>query len=63
MVKRRRAFKPKDTRCMDCANAVPCCEEGRGCEWSILSKPVPGWTAVKTGTSYRVMDCPKYREG
>ena len=63
MVKRRRQFQKSDTLCFECVHSVPCAERRRGCEWSVLGKPVPGWEAEKTGTSYRIKVCPRYRKG
>jgi len=62
MVKRRRAFNKKGTLCFECENAVPCAEKGNGCEWSIAFRPVPGWKATQTGTSYRVIECPRFKK-
>lgn len=63
----------KNTKCWDCAHAVPNYKEGHGCEWSIAYKPVPGWnaelrririsnsdTVVLWLDSYYVEDCPKF---
>lgn len=59
---KRRAMRRAPSICWDCDHSVPCLEERRGCRWSIEEKPVPGWEAIKTGTSYRVIRCPKFRK-
>lgn len=61
MIRRRRKLN-RESICLGCINSVPCVEDRRGCEWSIRYMPVPGWKAVKTGTSYLVSACPKYRK-
>ena len=61
MIKRRRKLR-SETKCWSCIHSSPCPEKGIGCEWSVCSIPVPGWTAVKTGTSYFVVECKKYQE-
>lgn len=55
-----------DTICWSCANATGMCN------WSSKLEPVEGWTAIekpivvgkeKTKPSYKVIDCPEFREG
>ena len=54
--------------CIDCQNAVPNAEKGRGCPWSERFEPVPGWTAELTmvnknwnsGMTYEITDCPLF---
>lgn len=60
MIRRRRLLRQTESKCWSCKHSVPCLEDRRGCEWSILGSPVRGWEATKTGTSYRVTNCPKY---
>ena len=62
MIKRRRQLNRQETICWECAHSLPRPEQGIGCEWFCVDKPVPGWTAVKTGTSYIVRKCPKFEE-
>ena len=49
------------SKCWDCVNAVP--DGQNGCSWSRYLKPVDGWTVTKGERSYRVMDCPAFKEG
>lgn len=51
--------------CWSCLNAVPNVEIGRGCEWSRLLQPVPGWDAEmvvmrEVGPTWAVRGCPRY---
>lgn len=62
----------KHSICWRCANSVPNSAKGLGCEWSVLFRPVRGWTAEyvperKAGDniikqSYLVTECPKFIE-
>lgn len=58
----------RPTLCWRCANAVPNPPKGRGCEWSMFFRPVPGWSIAmhslpNIGKAPSVYQCPKYREG
>ena len=46
-----------DTICWDCKKAMR-----GGCSWADPERqqPVKGWTAVKSGFSYTVHDCPEF---
>ena len=46
-----------DTICWDCKKSC-----NGGCSWSNPEqmKPVEGWTAIKTGFSYTVYECPEF---
>ena len=46
-----------DTICWDCKKAMK-----GGCSWTDPERqqPVKGWTAVKSGFSYTVHDCPEF---
>ena len=60
MIKRRRQLKPQETICWECVHSLPRPDQGIGCEWFCVDKPVPGWTAIQTGTSYRVVKCKRF---
>lgn len=54
--------------CWRCAHAVPNPQEGRGCEWSMYFRPVPGWvveirTLPHIGKTPNVRQCPKFKRG
>ena len=50
-----------------------CINGAGGCEWSDNFEPVPGWVAKvtkrekitrnQTGTTYKILYCPKFEEG
>lgn len=60
--------KHKGTLCWDCAKAT----KGDECPWVRKFEPVPGWVAKKTiieqskgeyTDSYKVKECPLFKEG
>lgn len=54
--------KQDGTLCWECRHAVP--SRNRGCLWSSVSEPVPGWMAIPTVIngccSFRVLKCPNF---
>lgn len=47
-----------DTLCWCCEYA---CSTTNDCPWMTSLKPVPEWTAIKHGDSYKVIDCPMFK--
>lgn len=47
-----------DTLCWCCEYA---CSTSNDCSWMTSLKPVPEWTVIKHGDSYKVIDCPMFK--